>query len=58
MVDAGEFWENVFAINGFTVEPRPPIDGKIPIALIYRGAVDLDFHVEYSHNRSNNRQAA
>jgi lipopolysaccharide transport system ATP-binding protein len=49
-IDAGEFWENVFGITGFAVEPRPATSGKIPVPLIYRGAVDLDFDVSYALN--------
>ena len=58
-VDAGEFFldygleattENVFGVTAFTVDPRPASNGKIPVPLMYRGAVDLDFDVSYSLN--------
>jgi lipopolysaccharide transport system ATP-binding protein len=58
-VDAGEFFldygleaatENVFGVTAFTVDPRPASNGKIPVPLMYRGAVDRDFDVSYSLN--------
>jgi lipopolysaccharide transport system ATP-binding protein len=49
-VDAGEFSESVFGVTAFTIDARLASNGKIPVPVMYRGAVDLDFDVSYSLN--------
>jgi hypothetical protein len=44
-IDAGNFFENVFDLTSLTVTSAPQTSNEVPIPVVYRGVVELEFSV-------------